>query len=409
MAEEVRYADDLEIEIANKLEKAFPQEKGVQDNATDIVMDVVDYFQTYYDEGKTEDEIRAKLIARLPDYGVTHMGVIERIIDLIKKEFGMDKWDWKNREIESLNEADDDIMSDDDLDAEEQRERDEMEARFKARRDKVAQQRADRDAKIARKNEFKAKADELVKAIGDDWSFEHVFDVLVPESGKADTVAGELVRAVNKLEYRWFNDGDRWFEDYGIYSCGSPALFLMNFEDAENEDIATPFWDIVRGSAEDNADDSDYDAFLNALKEKVIDLINQYPEYIGIENTTDSVSGYMSEREVENWINEEGLLPTYELDASIPPELDAHLEAGNIDERDVEYEVESWCENFGNYGATVDVSFGSVYVSDLDKRGYEELDGNLYDWLEDYAHELDDEYGIPGEEEEPEEEVGEEE
>ena len=31
----------------------------------------------------------------------------------------------------------------------------------------------------------------------------------VPDSGKADSVAGELVRAINRIIYRWFNDGDR--------------------------------------------------------------------------------------------------------------------------------------------------------------------------------------------------------
>jgi len=100
-----KYADDLEIEIANKLEKAFPQSKGVHDNATDIVMDIVDFYQTYYDEGKTQDEIRAKLIAKLPDYGVTHMGMAGRIIDLVIKEFGIDKWDWsEGHPTESLKE-----------------------------------------------------------------------------------------------------------------------------------------------------------------------------------------------------------------------------------------------------------------------------------------------------------------
>lgn len=100
-----KYADDLEIEIANKLEKAFPQSKGVHDNATNIVMDIVDYYQTYYDEGKTQDEIRAKLIAKLPEYGVTHMGMAGRIIDLVIKEFGIDKWDWsEGHPTESLKE-----------------------------------------------------------------------------------------------------------------------------------------------------------------------------------------------------------------------------------------------------------------------------------------------------------------
>lgn len=40
------------------------------------------------------------------------------------------------------------------------------------------------------------------------------FDALVPRSGKAKTVAGELVRAMMRILYRDFNDGDVWYSGF---------------------------------------------------------------------------------------------------------------------------------------------------------------------------------------------------
>ena len=307
-----------------------------------------------------------------------------------------------NREIvedlNTLNEADDDIMSDDDLDALDKKERDEFEARLKARRDKVAQQRADRDAKIARDNELKAKAEEKAKAIGDDWSFDNLFDKLVPQSGKCDTLAGELLRAVNRLEYRWWNDGDRFFEDYGIETCGQPAQFLAFYEDDEGEQ---PFYDVIILCAEDNKDEDDYTNWVNKLRDIVADYINTHQETLAKE-TEDMYD--VSVSDVKDWLEDNNLIPTYDIDASIPNELQAHIDAGNVDERDIIWEVQSWIENMGNSTNDVTIDWGSVYVNGCSKADYDELDGNLYNWLEDYAHQLDDEYGVPGEEEEEEQE-----
>jgi len=307
---------------------------------------------------------------------------------------------------ENLNEAPDEdgIMSDDELDAAEKAERDEFEARLKARRDKVAQQRADRDAKNARDNELKAKANELVKAIGDDWSFDHLFDKLVPQSGKCDTLAGELLRAVNRLDYRWYNDGDRFFEDYGIETCGQPAYFLAMFE----HDDETPLFDMIIDCAEDNKDEDRYNDWLNHLRDFVADYINTHQELLAMD-TNDMYD--VSVRDVESWLDEYDLIPRYDIDAEIPQELQAHLDAGNVDERDVIWEVQSWIENMGNSTDDVTLDWGSVYVNGLNKADYDELNGNLYDWLVDYANQLNDEYGDPNEvedEEESEEEESEE-
>ena len=209
------------------------------------------------------------------------------------------------------------------------------------------------------------------------------------------------MRAVNKIEYRWFNDGDRWFEDYGIETAGPAAMFIIQFE---NED-ETPYWDFMLDWAQDNANDERYDAKVEQLKNSISAYIENHPELLAME-TKDMYD--INYRDVEEFLDEQGLIPTYELDADLPDELVAHLDKGNISERDLQWEVESWLENMGDYNADVNVS-DYVYIENMKKSSYDELDGNLYKWLEQYADDLTSEYGDPYEEEEEEpEEEGEE-
>ena len=46
-------------------------------------------------------------------------------------------------------------------------------------------------------------------------SLDALFEELVPGEGKAETVAGEIVRAVEHIAYRYDNDGDRIGIGYG--------------------------------------------------------------------------------------------------------------------------------------------------------------------------------------------------
>lgn len=320
-------------------------------------------------------------LKNLEDWGATDI-----VVTIYKEQ--------KNEEVITEAPDEDGIMNDDELDAEEQRERDELEARFKARRDKVAQQRADRDIKVARENELKAKADEIIAQIGDDWSFDHLFDLLVPQSGKCETLAGEIIRAANKIDYRWFNDGDRFFEGYGIETCGQPAYFLMNIE--LNDE--TPLWNFLIDCAENDTDNEDYDAFLDELKNKVISLIKDNPSLLAME--TKDMYDSISYRDVEDFFEDNNMVPKYDVDCSLPRELEDHLDVGNISERELIWEIESWIDNIGDARySDITYDWGNIYVNDCNRAVYEELDGGstLYSWLEQYAQELTNEYGDPNE------------
>lgn len=86
-------------------------------------------------------------------------------------------------------------------------------------------------------------------------------DRLMPPCGPAATIEGELLRALNKIMYRWYNDGDYWYDGYGIETAGAAASFLDHFA---AEDFS-PALEASYGLRED-----EYDEALDKLAEKVV-------------------------------------------------------------------------------------------------------------------------------------------
>jgi len=55
-----------------------------------------------------------------------------------------------------------------------------------------------------------------------------LYGELVPGMGKADTQEGEMLRAINRIIYRYYNDGDEYFRGYGTETAGPAHSFLVN-------------------------------------------------------------------------------------------------------------------------------------------------------------------------------------
>lgn len=55
-----------------------------------------------------------------------------------------------------------------------------------------------------------------------------LYSKLVPGMGKADTQEGEMLRAINRIIYRYYNDGDEYFRGYGTETAGPAHSFLVN-------------------------------------------------------------------------------------------------------------------------------------------------------------------------------------
>ena len=52
------------------------------------------------------------------------------------------------------------------------------------------------------------------------------FSQLIPFEGNCKTMEGEMLRAINRIIYRHYNDGDYFFEGYGCETAGPAHAFL---------------------------------------------------------------------------------------------------------------------------------------------------------------------------------------
>ena len=91
-----------------------------------------------------------------------------------------------------------------------------------------------------------------------------LFKELVPETGKADSLAGELVRAMSRIAYRFYNDG----APLGI---GYPAArFLIAKGNAEVSSLTAGLWEIFSEDA--------YEKVMDILCGAVADYVEQNPD-----------------------------------------------------------------------------------------------------------------------------------
>ena len=97
-----------------------------------------------------------------------------------------------------------------------------------------------------------------------------LFEELVPTSGKADSLAGELVRATARIGYRFFNDGDMVNQGYGKETCNPAARFLIAKGNAEISSLTVALWEIFSEDA--------YEKVLDTLEGAVADYIEQNPD-----------------------------------------------------------------------------------------------------------------------------------
>ena len=96
--------------------------------------------------------------------------------------------------------------------------------------------------------------------------FDEINDVFLPVRGEGDTKATQIVTAVNKLVYKWYNDGDV-FDNTGyltgwVNDLSSYANWLY-----QNTDVHVQ--EILDGVCDCNADD--YEELLKELADTLLD------------------------------------------------------------------------------------------------------------------------------------------
>ena len=105
---------------------------------------------------------------------------------------------------------------------------------------------------------------------------EALWDKLVPSSGPSKFVEGEMLRAMNRLVYRWYNDGDKFFEGYGAETAGPAHSFLVNSSQINREEQRKleSLFDAVVGTY----GDEEYEKMLNQVAEIILSYIEGISE-----------------------------------------------------------------------------------------------------------------------------------
>jgi len=124
-----------------------------------------------------------------------------------------------------------------------------------------------------------------------------LFEELVPCSGNADTVAGEIVRAACRIGYRNYNDGDHIGIGYGKETCNPAARYLMAKGDKAVEKAVIDAWGIY--------DDDLYDAALEKLEKAVLSYLDEHPELKTAANAENMWDYRDPEEDVDDYSDED--------------------------------------------------------------------------------------------------------
>lgn len=211
-------------------------------------------------------------------------------------------------------------------------------------------------------------------------------DLLVPASGKADTVAGELIRAIQRVLYRDYNDGDRFYTGYGLETCASSVAYII--DTLNDSDISDIFSEL---------------SYNDTIDSKYTKQLESVASYILLDLFTDS-SLFTKSPKDSRYYNSKTLEDIIERDKQHEFEIylgdvESYVENGCISYSDVEDFLHDLCSNYGGevYGA-----YGSFTIQNLSGEQVEQWEEMYDNELESYLEELESEYPNYGLDEEEE-------
>lgn len=245
----------------------------------------------------------------------------------------------------------------------------------------AAKELADRSAAL------KDRAEAALAAISSFTEWEDKLDCahseLVPNTGKADSLGGELVRAIVRIIYRDRNDGDKFFEGYGLETCGSSAMFLYNNGFDQKIDS------IVDGAGRFADDDDEYSNAIDAIGQAVIQQIESNPELLTTPNDVDS-------RDIDySYIEEQQ--PTYDFEFYGSDDINELVDAEVVNSWKLKEYVEQQLDwNSACRGYEVERPWThydhSIQVTNLTRDGLEYVQHELFSDPEAFWQDLVDEY-----------------
>lgn len=292
-----------------------------------------------------------------------------------------------NKKIKKLKEAVDDyIETDDDIDSD-------IDTQIKALQDKREQRKRDAqkrrdEIELKKKQEAEENKEavefytknkeelERIKNIEDeDDRSKELFDLLVPSTGSALTEAGEIIRALNKIGYRYYNDGDMFFEEDAGGAENAASFLCQKVDKVEDK-----FQEMADKAIDYFYDNDEYENDLKDIVKHVIDYIFLHEELFQKKNKDD----YLKYRAIE-WE-----LPTLDAEVGLPDELVDAYNNNIITEEDIEDWVKyGILQGYGDdedIEVEVDVKPQWIHIYNVPfkyKNNLHEFEKNYYDWLVD--------------------------
>jgi len=105
---------------------------------------------------------------------------------------------------------------------------------------------------------------------GVDWNyfdkFEFIIDKYMPSRGEGETMASQIVTAINRLIYKWYNDGDVFDNTYYLNGwCNDLSSYANWLYNNTTDDVCSILDNIINAETED-----DYEFILKDLADKCL-------------------------------------------------------------------------------------------------------------------------------------------
>ena len=123
-----------------------------------------------------------------------------------------------------------------------------------------------------------------------------LFEELVPVSGKAESLAGEIIRAAVRIGHRYYNDGDMVGTGYGKKTCNPAARFLLDKLPTGLTGFIYKLWD--------EEDEARYEATLEEFVVSIAYYVENHPK-LRSKPTEDMWDFRNSEEDVDDTDEEE--------------------------------------------------------------------------------------------------------
>ena len=201
-------------------------------------------------------------------------------------------------------------------------------------------------------------ADDINKEVNLNDDLDAWAETYIKDTGKSNTLAGEILRAYKQIEYRWFNDGDKIGIGYGKETVNPAARFLV--EKCTGWTEVANIEEMLSGDSDINSDNDYYNEWVEDAKYSLEDYLRNNDDWFHTPNKQDmwessteddkdtSVNEcyIMDDNNNEYWFyNRDGWVCT-----GITYYNDQQFDVGDVlDEDDVNYYISEPDDNFADF------------------------------------------------------------